>query len=489
MTKDECEEFDYKTMRDWLNQIRQDYSNYLNAIIGYSDLIAFDVTITDDRFRHDAERISMLGKQMVLMIDEILDPMKLESLPSIELREIGIIFRHTLRMPMGAVLGYCESMHSARWLQNNSTFYEDIKNIIDSVNVMQEIAVELIDNTYCKTRLSLNVCDPEQIKEYEHFWVNIPPSKFVVPETQSGKILVVDDSVTNRELLARSLRRLGFEIVSVESGLKALEQLEKEDFDLVLLDYMMPVVNGLQILQCIRSVYTMPQLPVIMVTVKDESEAIVEALKSGANDYVMKPFTLPVVTARIHTQLMLKRTMTELLNINEVLEGQAINDGLTGISNRRHFDEFLTREWFRAMRYNSNLSLIMIDVDKFKNYNDLLGHDAGDTILKLVAKTAVECIERSTDLVARYGGEEFAIILPGTTIHGAETVGERVRASIEALDIEHPGSPYGKLTVSVGVATMFPLAEHSPRDLIVAADEMLYCAKRDGRNLVRLKNM
>jgi two-component system chemotaxis family response regulator WspR len=141
------------------------------------------------------------------------------------------------------------------------------------------------------------------------------------------------------------------------------------------------------------------------------------------------------------------------------------------------------------MRYNSNLSLIMIDVDKFKNYNDLLGHDAGDTILKLVAKTAVECIERSTDLVARYGGEEFAIILPGTTIHGAETVGERVRASIEALNIEHPGSPYGKLTVSVGVATMFPSAEHSPRDLIVAADEMLYSAKHDGRNLVRLKNM
>lgn len=191
-----------------------------------------------------------------------------------------------------------------------------------------------------------------------------------------------------------------------------------------------------------------------------------------------------------HQQSELMRLVRErtqqLEEANRKLAQISYLDALTGVSNRRSFEEELTMEWRRATRTGSRLSLLMIDIDGFKAYNDALGHRAGDDTLKKVASIIDITVLRAGDIVARYGGEEFAVLLPDTDDKGAAALAERVRAAVEGRAIPHPGSPSGVLTVSVGSATVTGGVEGEPSSLVRAADAALYQAKRDGRNLVRV---
>jgi diguanylate cyclase (GGDEF)-like protein len=220
-------------------------------------------------------------------------------------------------------------------------------------------------------------------------------------------------------------------------------------------------------------------VPVIFITARSENEDEMKGLEVGAVDYIRKPFNQAVVKARVkaHLELKMHRDKLEL-------------DGLTGIPNRRRFDEYIETEWRMASRENSNISLIMIDIDYFKNFNDGYGHLSGDECLKKVAATLAKSVNRPMDFVARYGGEEFACILPGTDLNGAIYIAETMKKNIERLTITHDYSLIGNyLTISLGVATIVPSMHFSYNVLIEGADEALFMAKKSGRNRIHHLNL
>jgi diguanylate cyclase (GGDEF)-like protein len=298
-------------------------------------------------------------------------------------------------------------------------------------------------------------------------------------------LLVVDDDEMTRDVLTRRLQRIGHAVVSARDGAQALELIGQQSFDAVLLDIKMPGLTGFDVLKKIRQTRSVTDLPVLMVTSSDDSDSVVEALELGANDYIMKPLDFPVALARIRTQLLLRRVIVALEEANRKLERLSFLDGLTNIANRRRFDEYLALEWRRAQREQTPVSLIMVDVDFFKLFNDHYGHEAGDEVLKRVAAALDATAGRPADLVARYGGEEFVVVLPGTDVEGAALLAERLRASVAALEIAHAQSRAAPhVTISVGVATLVPGREGAPEGLVTTADQALYEAKRAGRNRV-----
>jgi diguanylate cyclase (GGDEF)-like protein len=305
-------------------------------------------------------------------------------------------------------------------------------------------------------------------------------------KSEHGLLLVVDDDEVSRIILCRRLERRHHSVITAESAARAMELIEKSNFDVVLVDIHMKETEGLSLLRKLREKYSNTALPVIMVTSDGNTEGIVEALNAGANDFVMKPIDFPVTIARVHTQLLLRRTIAALEEANQTLQRISSVDGLTGIANRRRFDEILEREWRRAIRASESISVIMIDVDFFKAYHDTYGHMAGDEALENVAGALAGTLHRPADLIARYGGEEFVAVLPQTEVDGAAKVGESMRAAVEALGIDHEkAQPARRVTISVGVASTVPERESSSTGLIVAADRALYRAKEDGRNRVR----
>ncbi len=303
---------------------------------------------------------------------------------------------------------------------------------------------------------------------------------------EHGDLLVVDDDEMARDVLTRRLERLGYTVTAAADGRQALELIARQSFDVVLLDIKMPGLTGFQVLQAIRRIHSVTDLPVVMVTSSDDSDSIVEALQLGANDYVTKPIDFPVALARIRTHLLLRQMVLALEEANQKLERLSFLDGLTNLANRRRFDEFLQIEWRRAVRDAAPFSVILTDIDFFKAYNDTYGHEAGDEILKRIAGTLAATVNRPADLVARYGGEEFVVVLPGTDAAGAGTLAERLRAAVEALAIPHTASrAAAHVTISAGVATAVPERGAAAAALVAAADQALYQAKHDGRNRVR----
>jgi len=303
-------------------------------------------------------------------------------------------------------------------------------------------------------------------------------------DTDKGAFLLVDDDPANRDMLSRRLSRKGHRVTCTADGRQALALLEASDFDVVLLDIEMPGLSGLEILRAIRAKFGAFKVPVIMVTAHDVSSEIVRALDMGANDYITKPIDFPVALARIRTQLLVKRAMDALEEVNERLRHLATVDALTGIANRRRFDEVLDSEWKRAIRDAQPISVLLLDVDHFKNYNDTYGHDVGDKVLKQVAATMQGSV-RPGDFVARYGGEEFSVVLPATDTASAMIVAERLRRAVENSEVDHgDGATKSHVTISVGIATGIARRDAEPQPLITLADGALYDAKHAGRNRV-----
>ncbi len=298
-------------------------------------------------------------------------------------------------------------------------------------------------------------------------------------EAIKQKILITDDIPANITVLGEVLRE-EYEIIIATNGEKALEIAASEDSpDLILLDIMMPGMDGYEVCRRLKEDEKTIGIPVIFITAKNEIDDETRGLDLGAVDYITKPFQIPIVKARVRTHLELKRK-------NDILENIAALDGLTGIPNRRQFDETVQREWLRCLRQGVPLSLIMMDIDFFKKYNDAYGHTAGDECLRRVALALKSSVRRAADLMARYGGEEFAAILPDTHSEGAAFVAERIRSSVESEGIPHEYSEVADhVTLSVGAATKIPQMGSTASEIIEAADKMLYEAKDGGRNSVR----
>ncbi|ABZ83174.1 two component diguanylate cyclase [Heliomicrobium modesticaldum Ice1] len=310
-------------------------------------------------------------------------------------------------------------------------------------------------------------------------------------------ILIIDDAEDTRLYLQAVLASDGFEVYATASAQEALAHLQdRPSIDLILLDVIMPGIDGIELCQQIKSDAAWRDVPVIMVTALTNIEDLDRAFAAGAMDYIMKPVKKRELLARIRSALALKTEMDrrkereeELLRVTAELE-EAVRklqnlsslDGLTGLANRRRFDEYLASEWKRAIRNGTPISLILFDIDWFKPYNDTYGHIQGDDCLKAIASLMPKVVRRSSDLVCRYGGEEFAVILPDTSQEGALAVAESIREALSEAGIEHRQSPLDRVTVSVGVATAYPSPSSEPVTLIGYADEALYEAKRQGRN-------
>ncbi|MFI3185208.1 MAG: diguanylate cyclase [Methylococcaceae bacterium] len=297
-------------------------------------------------------------------------------------------------------------------------------------------------------------------------------------DSQQPMILIVDDVPTNVQILAQALSSL-YRIKVANSGIDALEIAQREQPDLILLDVMMADMDGFEVCRSLKASTNTDKIAVIFVTAKNAESDEELGLNLGAVDYITKPYVLPVVTARIRNHIRLKQQA-------DLLESLALLDALTHIANRRRFDETLATEWKRAKRDGTLLSLIMIDIDYFKDYNDHYGHGAGDYCLQKVAAELAKSLDRPSDFVARYGGEEFVVILPDTHQIAALQVAERLRERIERLGLAHAYSATKPvITISVGLATQDNIQEYFlPKILIDAADNALYIAKKSGRNRV-----
>lgn len=295
--------------------------------------------------------------------------------------------------------------------------------------------------------------------------------------TESSRILLVDDEAMNIQSL-NAILESDYRTFFATSGEQALAMARDELPDLILLDVMMPGMDGYEVCRQLKHDGAAAKIPVIFITGRDSEESEEQGLRAGAVDYIQKPISAPVVKARVDNHILLKR-------YRDQFETLSMEDPLTGIANRRRFDGRLVEEWRRARRNGSPVSLLALDVDAFKAFNDHEGHGAGDDCLRSIAATLGASVQRPADLACRVGGEEFSCLLPETDTDGALTVAERIRGAVEALAIAHPRSPVGDVvTASIGTATLTPGGEDDPERLTVSADRALYEAKQAGRNRV-----
>ncbi|MCW8861137.1 MAG: diguanylate cyclase, partial [Rhodospirillales bacterium] len=268
------------------------------------------------------------------------------------------------------------------------------------------------------------------------------------------------------------------DVLFATSGEDGLALVQSERPDLILLDVMMPEMDGYEVIGRLKGEPDLKDIPVIFVTARSEESDEARGLEAGAIDYIIKPISAPIVRMRVRNHLELKR-------YRDLLQDLSIRDGLTGLPNRRRYDEFMEQEWARARRNETPLSVILMDIDHFKQFNDTYGHAAGDACLQKVGAALKEAVRRPTDLVARYGGEEFVCVLPDTDSEGATQVAEAVREAVSALGIPHAhSSAADHVTMSLGVATMIPQGEVPPGIIAEKADVYLYEAKEAGRNRV-----
>ena len=302
---------------------------------------------------------------------------------------------------------------------------------------------------------------------------------------------MVDDSRAQREALARVLRAEGYEVVEAENGREALRLAKSAKPDLVLLDMILPDMDGREVLRLVKPPASSDQfLPVIILSVKGDVNTKVEGLRLGADDFLVKGVEDPEIIARVGSMLRIKGLQERLVEMQSKLEEQSITDALTGLKNRRFFDERLREEFQRAQRYGDFLSLIMADLDHFKEVNDRFGHQAGDAVLREAA-ALIRGSLRDPDICARYGGEEFAVILPKTHMTGALAVAERIWRAVSAKEFSIGADGTAPLqtirvTASVGVA-FYPSKDIVSSELLVRfADQALYEAKRQGRNNICL---
>lgn len=299
-----------------------------------------------------------------------------------------------------------------------------------------------------------------------------------------GCVLVIDDSATIREQVVRTLKDAALfeEYLEARDGLEGFKTLVESKADLVICDVEMPRMDGFKFLQLVASRPDLQGLPIIMLTGKMDSGSKIRGLEQGASDYLTKPFDSGELLARVKVHLKIKSLQDELKKANEQLKRLTNVDHLTGLFNRRYLAELLEGEFFRAKRNGESLSLVIIDIDFFKQVNDTYGHQNGDVVLSSVAEVVQQQM-RAYDSAARYGGEEFVLVFPSTSLEGGVVVAERLRQAVLAYSFPAPLEDL-TLTISSGVATYpSPLVDNID-SLFRQADEALYRAKQNGRNRV-----
>lgn len=306
------------------------------------------------------------------------------------------------------------------------------------------------------------------------------------------KVLVVEDSKVTLKAICGYLERMDIQALTAETGKDALEIYRRERPDIILLDGRLPDIDGFEVAREIRAMEKKKDwTAIIFLTSMTKDEELARGIEVGGDDYLLKPISEIVLQAKVNAMRRLVEMQRSLLDLtyklnvaNKELQLLSATDGLTGLSNRRMYDELSLREWRRCERTKKSFALVMVDVDYFKPYNDYFGHQAGDECLKAVATQMRRAAPRASDVVARYGGEEFVFALGETDMDGAKWVANHLRQRIADLNMPHPGSAFRHVTVSCGVASVLPSDAVSLEKLLQSADYALYQAKEQGRNRV-----
>jgi diguanylate cyclase (GGDEF)-like protein len=307
------------------------------------------------------------------------------------------------------------------------------------------------------------------------------------------KVMVVEDSKVTMKALCNYLKRMGVsDPLTAVTGQDAIALFRKHRPDIVLLDAILPDIDGFDIAKKFRRIEKGDEwAAIIFLTSMDKDEDMARGIEAGGDDYLLKPISEVVLKAKINAMRRLVEMQRALVGVtqdlntaNKELQRLSTTDGLTGIANRRFFDQLSLREWQRCERMKKPMSLIMVDVDHFKKYNDTYGHQGGDECLKAIAAQVARAAPRASDLAARYGGEEFVLVLGETTVDGAKWVANNIRQHVADLNMPHSASNIGHVSVSCGVASLLPLEGMSFEILLKIADEALYKAKEQGRNTV-----
>ncbi len=305
----------------------------------------------------------------------------------------------------------------------------------------------------------------------------------------SSTVLIIDDSDNVRDLIIRTLKEVSlFDCYrEARDGIEGIRSLIDVKADLIICDLEMPRMDGFKFMSMAISRKELRDIPIIMLTGREDRDLKIKGLEQGACDYVTKPFDAGELVARVKVQLKIKALQDELKKSNELLQELSNTDPLTHLYNRRYLTKVLNSELLRAERNGDCVALIMVDIDHFKKINDTYGHQNGDKVLAKIAETSQKQL-RCYDIAARYGGEEFVLVLPGTPLTGGTEVAERLREEVHALSFPAPMEKL-KVTISLGVAVFpSPLADDM-ESLIRQADEALYRAKQNGRNRVETMTM
>jgi diguanylate cyclase (GGDEF)-like protein len=287
-------------------------------------------------------------------------------------------------------------------------------------------------------------------------------------------ILIVDDTISNLDILSELLEN--YDVIDATNGKDALEIVDEEDVDLILLDIMMPTMDGYEVCQKLKKSPRTADIPIIFITAKTDEDSIEKAYDIGGSDYITKPFKVKELQARVKRELQIKDLQNEL----KIL---ASTDSMTKLYNRRHFTQLANQTINLAQRNNQQITVIMLDIDKFKNINDTYGHQIGDEVIIALANILKENTRKS-DIVCRYGGEEFSIILPNASLTNTQKIAENIRQKTEDFILKTTENSKLNFTISLGIAELSLQEENRLKKALQEADNALYKAKKSGRNKV-----
>ena len=468
-----------------LTQIKQDFTTPVDAISDYINLIIDGSDVYDDEISDEFQNIKKSAKTLRVNFNDAFSEYADTKRKTISNDEEASILRHDLRTPLNGIIGYSEILLEDFEDDIEESHSEDINHIIGLAKEVEGAIARFVDFLKDGTdKTSESLAENESAENLFSSLGKIDYKLEIIDEIKQSRILVVDDIKTNCDVLKRRLENNTFLVEISMSGKDALEKIAKEKFDLVLLDVLMPEVNGLEVLIKIREEYSADKLPVIMVSSFDDVESISKCIQLGASDYLPKPVNSTILTQKVASTLERKSLREREEQLLSELHRQAITDEMTGVPNRRYVFEQLERS-FDDIEKNSkeHFATAIFDIDHFKNVNDTYGHAAGDEIIKKVCNLATSII-KSPNIFGRIGGEEFLAVIFNDSENHLQQICEKIRTSVEKEETLFDNQ---KISVTLSGGVCFSNESSSVSDLVNKADERLYLAKKNGRNKFYLK--
>jgi len=468
-----------------LTQIKQDFTTPVDAISDYINLIIDGSDVYDDEISDEFQNIKKSAKTLRVNFNDAFLEYADTKRKTISNDEEASILRHDLRTPLNGIIGYSEILLEDFEDDIEESHAEDINHIIGLAKEVEGAIARFVDFLKDGTdKTSESLAENESAENLFSSLGKIDYKLEIIDEIKQSRILVVDDIKTNCDVLKRRLENNTFLVEVSMSGKDALEKIAKEKFDLVLLDVLMPEVNGLEVLIKIREEYSADKLPVIMVSSFDDVESISKCIQLGASDYLPKPVNSTILTQKVASTLERKSLREREEQLLSELHRQAITDEMTGVPNRRYVFEQLERS-FDDIEKNSkeHFATAIFDIDHFKNVNDTYGHAAGDEIIKKVCNLATSII-KSPNIFGRIGGEEFLAVIFNDSENHLQQICEKIRTSVEKEETLFDNQ---KISVTLSGGVCFSNESSSVSDLVNKADERLYLAKKNGRNKFYLK--